>query len=365
MPILLDPISVIVRRTVIAKQLKGGSEAFFRIQTDATKYCDNELCLVGFARPDIARGFVAKLQEAGLIFQRKGQGVHIAVVDQLHGMSVSAPWLSTGALDLFEPRFKVEACWPTAHKSEGIRPLSGWKCQDSPSGDHCSAPEGPETNRPQLLRGKSNKETCPQGILGQEQSLRRPRSHIETEAALLKRLQKLCHYALELTARSEPFEILGDEAGALATFKEMQGCLLAEARKIATGHGHRMALAHYSHGLVLRILHRIPEAASAFRKANELCPGVIHTLRELVRCLSEQGDHLEALFFARQAVEAKPRDAEAWCDLAMCLIQTRQRKEARRAIRKAVALDPDDLESRYINQNFSACFKACSKTRPE
>lgn len=118
-----------------------------------------------------------------------------------------------------------------------------------------------------------------------------------------------------------------------------------------------MAFSHFARGLILRVLLERADAEAAFRRANELQPGVINILRELVRCLGEQGKHKEAIPFAREAVEAEPADAGAWGNLAMCLILTGQRQEARKAIDHAINLDPQDPLNRHIRDNFDKYFK--------
>ncbi len=117
-----------------------------------------------------------------------------------------------------------------------------------------------------------------------------------------------------------------------------------------------MAFAHFARGLILRVQLRREEAEQSFRKANELDPDNIATLRSLVACLGEQGKDREALVFARQANEVDPVDAGAWGNLAMCLIQCRQREEARKAIDFAIGLDPQHPTNRYIRDNFEKYF---------
>jgi tetratricopeptide (TPR) repeat protein len=180
---------------------------------------------------------------------------------------------------------------------------------------------------------------------------------VSTEQTLFAQLKKLCTDALNLDAESEPLKALQDRESAAPIFTELQERLLPEAKRIAEGPGKNLALAHFTHGLVLRILQRQHEAETAFRQANDIQPGVLETLRELVRCLGEQGKHSEALPFARVAVSANPDDAGAWGNLAMCLIQCRERVEARKAINRAIELDPLDPLNRYIRDNFDGYFK--------
>ena len=180
---------------------------------------------------------------------------------------------------------------------------------------------------------------------------------MDSEPTLFAQLQKLCTDALNLDAESEPLKALRDQESAAPIFTELQDRLLPEARRIAEGPGKDLAFAHFTHGLILRILQRHQEAETAFRHANQIQPGVINTLRELVRCLGEQGKHSEALPFARVAVSANPDDAGAWGNLAMCLIQSRERDEARKAIDHAIKLDPLNPLNRYIRDNFDGYFK--------
>jgi Flp pilus assembly protein TadD len=132
---------------------------------------------------------------------------------------------------------------------------------------------------------------------------------------------------------------------------------LPEAVRIADGPGKEMAFAHFTQGVVLRILKQLSEAEAAFLKSNELEPGDVSTLREIVRCLGEQGKHSEALPFAREATEVGPVDSGAWGNLAMCLINSGQRDEAKKAINFAIDLDPQDPLNRYIRDNFEQYFK--------
>ena len=357
MAVLVEAISVIVRRPAIAERFKGGWPAFQRAIPNATGCNDDDLARVGFMTPADVRAFVSMLEAGGLIFRRDGQAVDIAVVDQLRGPTVPAPWLEVAKVDLFEPKLKVTACLLAGQKLDGIAMPAGWTFEGSLSDRPIFVAEGTEGDRLKFLRHEDGSDVYLDLISGKEVFVGRPVVKGDSEAALFTQLQKICHDALNLEAKSEPLKALGDAESAAPLFERLQEELLPETERIAIGPGRNMAFAHFACGLVLRILKRLSEAEAAFRKANELQPGVINTLREIVRCLGEQGKHGEALPFAREATEVGPVDAGAWGNLAICLIQCGERVEARKAINFAIDLDPHDPLNRYIRDNFESYFK--------
>jgi tetratricopeptide (TPR) repeat protein len=234
---------------------------------------------------------------------------------------------------------------------------NGWSFDGSMSQKPMFAPAGTEGDRVKFLRRENDLDVYLDYVTGKEVFIGRPAVKGDTEAALFTRVEKICHQALSLDAESEPLKASGDAEAALPLFNELQDELLPEATRIANGPGSGLAFAHFARGLILRILNRQREAEPAFRKANELQPGVMNTLLELVRCLGEQGKHQEALSFAREATRVDSTDAAAWGNLAMCLIQCGQRAEARRAIDCATDLDPDDPLNCQIRDNFEGYFK--------
>lgn len=356
MAVLVEAISVIVRRLAIDERFKGGWSAFQHTIPNATGCYDDELARVGFMTPSDVEAFISVLEAGGLIFRRDGQAVDIAVVDQLRGPSVPAPWLEVGRIEIFNPPIKVCACWPAGQKLDGIAMPVGWKFEGSLSDRPGFAAEGTEGDRLKFLRHEGGNDVYLDLISGKEVFVGRPEVKGDSEAALFTQLQKICHDALNLEAKIEPLKSLGDTQGAMPLFERLQEQLLPETERIASSPGRNMAFAHFTRGLVLRILKRLPEAEASFRKANELQPGVINTLREIVRCLGEQGKHGEALPFAHKATDVEPTDAGAWGNLAMCLIQCGERAEARKAIDFAIDLDPQDPLNRYIRDNFESYF---------
>lgn len=357
MAVLVEAISVIVRRPAIAERFRGGWPAFLDAIPNATGCYDDDLARVGFMSPYDVEAFISELEAGGLVFRSDGQAADIAVVDQLRGPAVPTPWLEISTIEVFKPRLKVKACWLKGTKLDGISMPSGWRFEGSLSEKPGFVAEGADGDRLKFLRHEGGNDVYLDLNTGKELFVGRPTVRGGSEAALFTQLEELCQDALNLEARSKPLKAVGDPERAVPIFMELQRRLLPEAERIAAGPGRDMAFAHFSRGLVLRILQRLPEAESAVRKANELQPGVINTLLELVLCLGEQGKFAEALPFARQAVESGPDSSGAWGNLAMCLIQTGQRQEARKAIDHAVGLDPKDPLNRYIRDNFDDYFE--------
>jgi Flp pilus assembly protein TadD len=103
-----------------------------------------------------------------------------------------------------------------------------------------------------------------------------------------------------------------------------------------------MASAHFARGVILRLLGRLPDAERAFRTANQLRPGSVDVLRDLVRCLGEQKKPRDALPFAQEAARIEPADAGVLGNLAMCLMQCGQIEQSQRIIEQALEIDPND-----------------------
>ena len=113
-----------------------------------------------------------------------------------------------------------------------------------------------------------------------------------------------------------------------------------------------MSFAHFARGLLFRILKQHDSAETSFRVANYLQPNVTNTLLELVRCLGEQEKYVDAVPFARQAVEIEPDSPACLGNLAMSLFMIGKKDEALGYIERALEIDPLDQINRQIYQNF-------------
>jgi len=111
MAVLVEGISVIVRRDAIDARFSGGSHQFLSIVTNNSQCSDEDLVRVGFMSPIDVEAFVRRLEKGGLTFVRDGQAVDIAIVDQTRGPTMPAEWLEFARLSFGGTENKVAACW--------------------------------------------------------------------------------------------------------------------------------------------------------------------------------------------------------------------------------------------------------------
>ena len=141
MAVLVEAISVIVRRDAIDRQFQGGWHEFENVVPNSTLYADDELGRVGFMSPPDVETFVRYLEEGGLTFVKNGKPEDIAVVDQMRGPTMPADWLEFAHLSLGETGNKVAACWlfeepricadPYAALDLPLAITDGWTYDDS------------------------------------------------------------------------------------------------------------------------------------------------------------------------------------------------------------------------------------------
>jgi hypothetical protein len=93
MAVLLEAISVIVRRATLEEKYPGGLSAYQRDCPNATFCMDAELTRIGFMIPPDVETFVGRLMHRGLLFYDDHTFLDIAVVDQFQGPTRPCSWL--------------------------------------------------------------------------------------------------------------------------------------------------------------------------------------------------------------------------------------------------------------------------------
>lgn len=111
MAVLVEGLSVIVRRDAITARYPGGWPAFLDTAPNDTLCFDDDLACVGFMTPVDVGEYVGQLQSGGLTFLRDRAAVDMAVVDQMEGPTAQIHWLEFTHVTLASTDNKVAACW--------------------------------------------------------------------------------------------------------------------------------------------------------------------------------------------------------------------------------------------------------------
>lgn len=90
MAVLVETISVIVRRDAIETRFAGRWDRFLGIVPNLTLCYDDDLARIGFMSPPDVGAFIQLLENGGLTFARNQQAIDIAVVDQMRGPTIPA-----------------------------------------------------------------------------------------------------------------------------------------------------------------------------------------------------------------------------------------------------------------------------------
>jgi len=109
--VLIEAISVIIRKKAIDDNFLNGWDGFQRIVPNNTLCFDEDLVRVGFMSPQDVETFVNQLKERGLTYLRDNKAIDIAVVDQQRGVTTGCDWLMFSHLNINESGDKVAACW--------------------------------------------------------------------------------------------------------------------------------------------------------------------------------------------------------------------------------------------------------------
>ena len=163
MAVLVEAISVIVRRDAIDRLYDGGWLGFISHVPNATLCTDGQLARVGFMDPKEVKTFVDHLQSEGLEFLTRGACVDIAIVDQQKGLTMPCEWLEFARLPMDQTDGHVGACWlfegsriaagiHLPGKSFEFATPDGWKYEGSLSERFVLVPDDDFDERFEFLR---------------------------------------------------------------------------------------------------------------------------------------------------------------------------------------------------------------------
>lgn len=351
MAVLVEFISVIVRRDAVESRFVGGIPEFLKTIPNPAACHDRNLIRVGFMDTSDADAYVAALAARGLVVREDHAAADVTMVMQKKGPTIETPWLEYREIDADGKR--VSICWLAGQEPGPIAVPDGWTYERSASKNGPGfLPVSAIGDRLKFLRRVNGVEVYLDLQTNAEVFVGRSTVRGDAPEALQTQIDAAWHEAVAIETQGLPRRAPGFWQRLLkrrdANYVKLHDQLLPEIERIARGPGRELAAAHYTLGVIFRLLNRREEAVKAFLTARQLHPGGVATLRDLVRCLGEMGKPNEALPYAREAASMQPTDVAVLGNLAACLMQCGQSAEAATVINRALDLDPTDRINQHI-----------------
>lgn len=357
MAVLIEAVSVVVRRAAVEARYAGGMQAFGKSIPNRAACGDRHLLRVGFMATRDAEAYVESLEAAGLRCRRgaehadhDGEVIDVAVVSQHRGPWAAISWLKYANIE--SDGRKLDVCWLAGEEPGDIAVPNGWVYDKSLSADGPGfMPDSAVGDRLRFLRHEGNIDVYLDLQTDRELYTARPTIAGDTAGALNTQLRGFFQDAQAIERQGPvPPAPRWFWQKADPRYRRLNEELLPAVERIADGPGRDLPLAHFTRGVILRLLHRRPDAVQAFLRARRLNPESAGVLRDLVRCLGEDGKPHDALPYAREAASLEPTDPAVLGNLAACLMQCGELAEARTTITRALELDPNDPINKRIHK---------------
>jgi hypothetical protein len=134
MAVLLEAISVVIRRQAVVDRFPGGWTAFVDAAPNGTLCADDHLVRLGFMAPPEVEDFVTGLEPHGIQFVADGSLKDIAVIDQQRGPLVACDWLEFGRITLpTGPTHIIGACRLVGDEGTSLSVPPDWTYEGSPT----------------------------------------------------------------------------------------------------------------------------------------------------------------------------------------------------------------------------------------
>jgi len=155
MAVLVEAISVVVKRASIEARYPGGLDAFVKNAPNRTLCADTALVRLGFMTPADVEAFVKSLEARGLRYLVKGKARDLVVVDQQRGFLAYCDWTEFGHVKLDgDEKRSVAACRSKAAWEDPLVMPAGWVHEGSLSQQQNFVPMGQVDKKLQLLRSE-------------------------------------------------------------------------------------------------------------------------------------------------------------------------------------------------------------------
>jgi hypothetical protein len=166
MAVLVEAISVILRRDRVATSYPGGWDAFEAKFSYETACADDHLARIGFMSPKDVETFVELLAPFGLSYVVNGKAADVVVVDQIRGPLVPCDWIEFGHVELSGNR--IAACRLVGDGDNAIFTPANWHYEGSLSQTFGFVPDGAEDRSLRFLRHEDGVDVYMNLLTGKE-----------------------------------------------------------------------------------------------------------------------------------------------------------------------------------------------------
>jgi len=134
--VLVEAVSVIVRRKTIEEKYPGGWKKYIESAPNSTLCADDNISRLGFMMEDDAESFVKALQEIGFEYQANGKGSEIAIVNQGDFKDEHFDWLEKLRFKIDNNKNYIYACRLKGDESTRFCTPIGWNYDHSLSREY-------------------------------------------------------------------------------------------------------------------------------------------------------------------------------------------------------------------------------------
>ena len=169
MAVLVEAISVLIKRSAVDEKYSGGWDAFVQDVPNRTFCADSLLARVGFMSPDDVETYIIDLEKKGFIYIEGGEAVELVLVDQQRGFAAKCNWAEFMYVNLDGDKSKrVAACKAIEGPDDPLITPDGWEYEGSLSQTFGFIPTGHLDKSLKFLRHENGLDVYLNTLTGKE-----------------------------------------------------------------------------------------------------------------------------------------------------------------------------------------------------
>jgi hypothetical protein len=137
MSVLVEAITLIVKKPAVHEKYQGGWEAFVTDVPNGSLCADDALASISFMALEDVESYIKLLEKKGLTHLIQDEPADMVIADQVQGLKHDCHWCYITDVDLhFDPNKRVTGCRSIYSQVDQIFVPEGWEFEGSIS-QHC------------------------------------------------------------------------------------------------------------------------------------------------------------------------------------------------------------------------------------